>query len=150
MQFEKNVVKEISTYCDHIFSPSHINKIHGRKVFHFENSHNISKLYKFSKRAENNKFRLLIIANASSWHGIERILHGAQKHKEPNLEIDIFGNGNQTSQLQELAVELNICRLVEFHSSKNLSFFEKKIEKTGTWVCHRLDYTELIVEMLNR
>ena len=31
IEFEKNVVKEVSTYCDHIFSPSRINKIHGRK-----------------------------------------------------------------------------------------------------------------------
>ena len=124
VQFEKNVVQKVSTLCDHIFTPSCINKINGRKVFHFENSYNISKLYKFSKRTENNKFRLLIIANASSWHGIERILHGAQKHKESNLEIDIFGNGNQTERLRSLVVELNLDSVVKFHESKNLSFFE--------------------------
>ena len=68
-------------------------------------------------------------------------IHGAQKHKDSNLEIDIFGNGNQTEQLRSLVVELNLGSVVKFHESKNLSFL-KQIEKTGTWVFHHLDCTD--------
>ena len=49
VQFEKNVVKKVSTYCDHIFTPSCINTINGKKVFHFKNSYNISDYISLAK-----------------------------------------------------------------------------------------------------
>ena len=79
----------------------------------------------------------------------DRILFGMQKHDSTDIEIDIFGNGNQTSMLRALALNLNIGDVVKFHDPQNLSFLEKN-EETGTWVFHRLDYTGLNVKILNR
>ena len=123
--FEKSVIKDLSLTCPYIFTPSSVKSIFGKKVLQFNNSSNTSKLYSFNKRCDSLGFKVLIIANASLWHGIDRILYGVSTFKEMNLKIDIFGNGNQTYQLRSLVNKLNISYAVDFHESKNLSFFEK-------------------------
>ena len=114
-------------------------------MLHFQNSSNFTKTYEFKKRCYLKKFRLLIIANASLWHGFDRILFGMQKHDSTDIEIDIFGNGNQTSMLRALALNLNIGDVVKFHDPQNLSFFEKNRRNWNMGVSS-LDYTGLNVK----
>lgn len=125
VEFEKRVIKHLSLTCLYIFTPSSVKSILGKKVLQFDNSSNISNVSNFNKRCDRDGFRILIIANASSWHGIDRIINGVSAHKERNLKIDVFGNGKQIKQLRSLVFKLNLGSVVQFHESRNLSFFEK-------------------------
>ena len=67
----------------------------------------------------NNKeiIKLIVVANISLWHGIDRLLYGLQKYVESgkeNVFLTVVGEGNYLDELKKICLDCNLQKYVTF------------------------------------
>jgi len=64
----------------------------------------------------NDEIHLLIVANVSYWHGIDRILKGLKKYNgKIKIILHIVGNGKEIDNLKRISSELKLENDIVFH-----------------------------------
>ncbi|NVK57570.1 MAG: glycosyltransferase family 4 protein [Alteromonadaceae bacterium] len=116
-------------HVDHVFSTSYEPRIMGSVNHPFDNQLSESMINDFAKyrlASSPNKsegINLLVVANLSLWHGVDRILKGMMEYygapHATTVNLDIVGEGEALPKLKALANEMKLHRSVQFHGFKS-------------------------------
>ena len=129
-----NLVERVVKHCTYIFSPSPVQRIFHKEVFHFSNDMVYTPSNFHFPIYNNKKIRVLCLANFQIWHGFDRLLEGLANYirntKDSEIHIDFYGEGQMLQNLIEIADSLDLNNFVKFSNFKDFNFF---IENACSW-----------------
>lgn len=128
------LVEQTVEYCDYIFTPSKVDRIFKKKVFHFSNDIVFTPSNFHFASLNDKTIRILCIANFRTWHGFDRLLIGLadyiQTFNEKKIILDFYGEGQELQNLKDLARSLSLNEFVNFSNFTDFQFF---IENVKSW-----------------
>jgi glycosyltransferase involved in cell wall biosynthesis len=138
----KNIIDKISTYSEHktIFSLPAIQVFNGIDC-------NTVPLVKTTKVKD--EIRLIAVAQFATWHGYDRLIKGVanyyltKTHQQPNLYVDMVGDGSVLEEYKTLVKELNLEKYIVFygkcHGDKLTQIFDQADIAIGSLGSHRIN-----------
>lgn len=140
-------------HVDHVFSTCYEPRIMGSVNHPFDNQLSESMINSFAKqrlvpsRKQSEGLDLLIVANLSRWHGVDRLLQGMSEYyftsQSRIVNLNIVGEGETLNELKALSTELKLNNYVQFHGFKSGDDLNKLFMSSdvaiGSLGMHRID-----------
>ncbi|NVJ64149.1 MAG: glycosyltransferase family 4 protein, partial [Flavobacteriaceae bacterium] len=116
-------------HVDHVFSTCYEPRIMGSVNHPFDNQLSESMINSFAKqrlvpsRKQSEGIDLLIVANLSRWHGVDRVLLGLKEYynqpRDIKVTLHVVGVGEMLGQLKNTSNDLGINHSVVFHGFRS-------------------------------
>lgn len=116
---EKILFKFQSSYVDYYVLSSIGCKIKGMKTINISNGIDINKVKVRNYIKKDNFFNMLVVANVSVWHGIDRVIEGIKAFaSKENVRLYVVGDGEALSDLKLIVSQDGIEKQVFFEGRK--------------------------------
>lgn len=112
--FQDILLKSQLNRIDHLVLISCEQELSGTNCIHIENGINV---FAFQKREvkHHSKIVMMIVANISYWHGIDRIITGINEYEnKDDIELRIVGDGDEKSHLEQMVENFHLADTVKF------------------------------------
>lgn len=137
----------VRKYIDFCVTYSLNIKIYGINTILIQNGINVEDYPLKRKINLYNELNLIIVANLSKWHGIDRLINGMyfydKSRHDRNVFLHIVGRGSEMSFLQTMVDKLNLRKKVFFYGElqgdKLNNVFDNMHIGIGSLGCHRKD-----------